>query len=321
MSYSATVTNSVIDTTNIKNILVQGESTHPEIVFSLDAALTGLTWYVRSTYLSFNLTTESSAITPVETESAVTVTWTVDGSFTTLYGAAQLVLVGLAGETTNVRAVGYINVARDWSSENQGAITLNLFEQLLAQAAASIGHYAYIDETTGNWFNWNPSLGAFEDTGVHAQGIQGIQGETGATGAGIASGGTTGQALVKASGDDFDTEWAGVVLLDANGKAIPSKISARIQTKTESFSLTEGDNGTRILCNSASAMTITVAPDLSVGYECELVQYGAGQLTVAAGSGVTLKSTDNKYLSAKQNAIVCVAIVESNVALIGGERA
>jgi hypothetical protein len=210
MSYLATVTNSVIDTANIKNLLVQGESTHPQIVFSLSPTLTGLTWYVRATYLSFNLTTESSAITPVEGEAAVTVTWDVDASFTTLYGAMQLVLVGLSGETTNVRAVGYVNVARDWSGETQGAITLDLFEQLMAQAETTIAKYPYVDETTGNWFNWNPSLGAFEDTGVHAQGIQGIQGETGATGAGVASGGTTGQALVKASGDDYDTEWADV---------------------------------------------------------------------------------------------------------------
>lgn len=210
MIYSAPVTNGVIDTTNIKTLLVQGESTHPQIVFSLDPSITGLTWYVRMTYLSFNLVVESSAITPVETESAVTVTWDVDASFTTLYGAAQLSLVGMDGATLISRAVGYISIARDWSGESMGTITLDLFEQLLAQAAASIGHYAYIDETTGNWFNWNPSLGVFEDTGVHAQGIQGIQGETGATGAGVASGGTTGQALVKTSGTNYATGWADV---------------------------------------------------------------------------------------------------------------
>lgn len=179
MSYSVTVTNSVIDTTNIKNLLVQGESSHPTIVFSLSPTLTGLTWYVRSTYLSFNLTTESDAITPVETESAVTVTWTVDSSFTTLYGAAQLILVGKVGETTNVRAIGYINIARDWSGENQGAITLDLFEQLMAQAEAVVAKFPYIDETTGNWFAWNVALGAYEDTEVHAQGVQG---ETGVRG-------------------------------------------------------------------------------------------------------------------------------------------
>ena len=222
MSYSATVTNSVIDTTNIKNLLVQGESSHPTIVFSLSPTLTGLTWYVRSTYLSFNLTTESSAITPVETESAVTVTWTVDSSFTTLYGAAQLVLVGLVGETTNVRAVGYINVARDWSGESQGTITLDLFEQLMAQAEAVVAKFPYIDETTGNWFAWNPALGAYENTEVHAQGIQGIQGiqgvqgepgtngTNGTDGVGVPAGGTTDQALVKTSATDYATGWADI---------------------------------------------------------------------------------------------------------------
>ena len=219
MSYTATVTNSVIDTTNIKNILIQGESTHPQIVFSLSPTLTGLTWYVRATYLSFPLVTESAAITPTETVDAVTVTWDVDASFTALYGAMQLVIVGLAGATTNVRAVGYVTVARDWSGENQGAITLDLFEQLMAQAEATIAKYPYVDGTTGNWFVWNPGTGLFEDTEVHAQGehgiqgIQGIQGTAGTNGTngvGVPTGGTTDQALVKTSATNYATGWADI---------------------------------------------------------------------------------------------------------------
>ena len=219
MSYLATVTNAVIDTTNIKNILVQGEATHPQIVFSISPALTGLTWYVRATYLSFPLVTESDAITPVETVDAVTVTWDVDASFTTLYGAMQLVLVGLDGTTTNVRAVGYVNVARDWSGENQGAITLDLFEQLMAQAEATIAKYPYADDTTGNWFVWNPGTGLFKDTKVHAQGEQGIQGiqgvqgtagTNGTNGVGVPTGGTTDQALVKTSATNYETGWADI---------------------------------------------------------------------------------------------------------------
>ena len=41
------------------------------------------------------------------------------------------------------------------------------------------------------------------------QGPQGEKGETGDTGPGVASGGTTGQILVKASNADFDTSWSG----------------------------------------------------------------------------------------------------------------
>lgn len=39
-------------------------------------------------------------------------------------------------------------------------------------------------------------------------GLKGAQGDQGPTGAGVPSGGTTGQVLKKASGTDFDTEWA-----------------------------------------------------------------------------------------------------------------
>lgn len=42
---------------------------------------------------------------------------------------------------------------------------------------------------------------------IGPQGIQGPQGETGLTGPGVASGGTTGQILVKLSDNDYDTGW------------------------------------------------------------------------------------------------------------------
>ena len=216
MSYSATVTNSVIDTTNIKNLLVQGESSHPTIVFSLSPTLTGLTWKVRMTYLSFNLTVESSSIAPAEGAESVDVSWAVDASFTTLYGAAQISLVGTSGTAAVVRALGYVNVARDWSGESQGTITLDLFEQLMAQAEAVVSKFPYIDETTGNWFAWNPALSAYEDTEVHAQGeqgiqgVQGIQGDPGTDGIGVPAGGTTDQALVKTSATDYATGWADI---------------------------------------------------------------------------------------------------------------
>ena len=53
-----------------------------------------------------------------------------------------------------------------------------------------------------------------DETIVVESGIQGAKGEDGApgakgdTGVGIAIGGTTGQSLVKTSGEDYDTEWA-----------------------------------------------------------------------------------------------------------------
>jgi len=43
------------------------------------------------------------------------------------------------------------------------------------------------------------------------QGETGATGATGATGPGVATGGTTGQGLLKNSGTNFDTVWGGVV--------------------------------------------------------------------------------------------------------------
>jgi len=221
MSYLATATNAVIDTTNIKNILVQGEATHPQIVFSLAPEYSGLDWTVRGAYLSFNVSTESAPITPVETAEAVTVTWDVDSSFTALYGALQLILVGVdSGTNTIVRAIGYVNVERDWSNTNIPPITPDLFEQVLARATETVEHYPYIDGTTGDWFVWNETVGAFENTGVHAQGATGATGAAGATGAtgaagvGVIAGGTTNQVLAKNSATNYDMKWLDVLSVE-----------------------------------------------------------------------------------------------------------
>lgn len=64
--------------------------------------------------------------------------------------------------------------------------------QAAADAETAVSKMPYVDETTGNWFKWDATAGAFADTGVAATGpkgdtgatgAQGPKGETGATGA------------------------------------------------------------------------------------------------------------------------------------------
>ena len=76
-----------------------------------------------------------------------------------------------------------------------------------------------------NTQEWEPVVvGATGPQGI--QGIQGIQGETGpagadgATGQGLATGGTSGQVLAKASSTDYDTEWVDQSGGITTGKAI-----------------------------------------------------------------------------------------------------
>ena len=171
MDYLANVENSEIDVSGIRTVLVQGDSSYPIIRFVLDPSLTGLSWRVRGTYTDTNIAVLSPEITAVESASAVTLDWSVGSDFTTYGGDMQLVLVGSndAG-TTVVKALAEITIQKDWSIGTMQVVTLNLFEQLMAQASATIAKYPYIDEATGRWFVWNPTLGEWVDTGESANG-------------------------------------------------------------------------------------------------------------------------------------------------------
>lgn len=135
--YIANVENSEIDVSGIRTVLVQGDSAYPSIRFVLDPSLTGLSWRVRGTYTATNIAVLSPEITPTESATEITLDWSVGSDFTTYDGDMQLSLVGVndAG-TTVVKALAEITIQKDWSIGTTGTITLNLFEQLMAQIQA-----------------------------------------------------------------------------------------------------------------------------------------------------------------------------------------
>lgn len=69
------------------------------------------------------------------------------------------------------------------------------------------------------------------------------------------------------------------------------------QTGT-SYTLVLTDAGKMVTLTNASAITLTVPPNGDVAFptntRIDLLQYGAGQVTVAAGSGVTIYSSSSK---------------------------
>lgn len=69
------------------------------------------------------------------------------------------------------------------------------------------------------------------------------------------------------------------------------------QTGT-TYTLVAADNGVTITCSNASAITVTIPSGLGANFCCRIVQLGAGQVSVAPGSGVTLNSyqTQRKIL-------------------------
>ena len=113
---------------------------------------------------------------------------------------------------------------------------------------------------------------------------------------------------------------------------VTSAIQTQIDTKTNklitanrqtaSYTLVASDADKLVEMNVASANNLTVPPNSSVafstGTQILLAQYGAGQTTVVAGSGVTIRSNGGKLkLSAQYSGATLVKIAENEWYLFG----
>lgn len=89
--------------------------------------------------------------------------------------------------------------------------------------------------------------------------------------------------------------------------------------KSANYSVVAADLGTTIR-STGSAITITIDNVLTQqGDRIDFIQAGAGQITFAAGSGVTLSSADAKLKTAKQYAAASVVFGGSGVYYLIGQ--
>jgi hypothetical protein len=88
--------------------------------------------------------------------------------------------------------------------------------------------------------------------------------------------------------------------------------------KSANYSVVAADLGTTIR-STGSAITITIDNVLTQqGDRIDFIQAGAGQITFAAGTGVTLSSADAKLKTAKQFAAASVVFGGSGVYYLVG---
>lgn len=96
------------------------------------------------------------------------------------------------------------------------------------------------------------------------------------------------------------------------------------QTGT-SYTLALTDNGKIVGLNNAAAITLTVPPDSTtdfpIGAEITIVQDGAGQVTVAPGSGVTINSAGGLLSLASQHSAATLIKRSANTWLLIGDLA
>jgi len=122
----------------------------------------------------------------------------------------------------------------------------------------------------------------------------------------------------------FDIAGTEVATMGAYGLYINARVVSvdAFQTQTgTSYTPVIGDRGYIITMNNGSASTLTVPPNSSVafavGNSMRVVQLGAGQVTIVAGSGVTLRYTPGLKLRAQYSSITLTKIATDEWIVIG----
>jgi len=99
-----------------------------------------------------------------------------------------------------------------------------------------------------------------------------------------------------------------------------SLVATNTQTGT-TYTLVLGDKGKLVECTNAAAITLTVPPNSSVAFAVGTVIYvaqgGAGQVTVAAAAGVTIKKASTLKTRAQESVLALVKTATDTWRLMG----
>ena len=116
--------------------------------------------------------------------------------------------------------------------------------------------------------------------------------------------GDTPSSLAGEAGKTLVVNTAGTALELASPAAA---VLSAANVQTASYTLVAADAGKAVEMNVASANTLTVPPNSSVAFPVgtivEVAQVGAGQTTVVAGSGVTIRTPATLVLSGQWSTV------------------
>jgi hypothetical protein len=115
---------------------------------------------------------------------------------------------------------------------------------------------------------------------------------------------------------------AGQVLTAAELDAVATAmIAINAQTGT-TYTTVLADDGKLVTCDNAASIALTIPPNSSVAYgigtQINIMQLGAGQVTITAGAGVTLRSAGSKLKTGAQYAVATCAKIASDTWVVVG---
>ena len=102
-------------------------------------------------------------------------------------------------------------------------------------------------------------------------------------------------------------------------------VAINAQTGT-TYSVILSDDGKLITCDNASSIALTIVPNSTVafgiGTQINVMQLGAGTVTITAGAGVTLRSDGSKLKTNAQYAVAtCLKIASDTWVVVGNLKA
>lgn len=98
-------------------------------------------------------------------------------------------------------------------------------------------------------------------------------------------------------------------------------VALNAQTGT-SYTAVLGDDGDLVTLDNASAITFTIPPNgtvaFGIGTQINIMQLGAGQVTITPGAGVTIRSAGSKLKTSAQYAVAtCIKIASDTWVAVG----
>jgi hypothetical protein len=102
-------------------------------------------------------------------------------------------------------------------------------------------------------------------------------------------------------------------------------IAINAQTGT-TYTTVLADDGKLVTCDNAASIALTIPPNSSVAYgigtQINIMQLGAGTVTITAGAGVTLRSDGSKLKTNAQYAVAtCAKIATDTWVVVGNLKA
>ena len=119
---------------------------------------------------------------------------------------------------------------------------------------------------------------------------------------------------------------ASQVLTAAEQNALATAmIAINAQTGT-TYTTVLADDGKLVTCDNAASIALTIPPNSSVAYgigtQINIMQLGAGTVTITAGAGVTLRSAGSKLKTDAQYAVAtCCKIATDTWVVVGNLKA